>query len=79
MREYVKFYSVIDWASADNLKMAVSVIESFDCDAEYTNANKIVELYNIKQYFDNNMYLPSWDETTKTRYIKIVDQMGLIF
>ncbi|MBQ7968812.1 MAG: hypothetical protein IJ292_03225 [Clostridia bacterium] len=78
MIEYVKFYSVNDLASTDNLKMAVSVIESFDCNAEYTNVNNIVELYNIKQYFDNNVYLLSWDELTKTRYIRIVGQFNKV-
>jgi hypothetical protein len=38
----------------------------------------VIELYNIKQYFDNEMYLTSWDESTKNRYIGIVKQFNRV-
>ena len=65
MRNGIKFYGVNDLASGHALKNAEDIIESFDATQIYTDINKILELYNIKQYFDNEIYLVSWDETTK--------------
>lgn len=74
MKEYVKFYGVNDWASSSELEKAISKIESFSLEKEYTDVNQVIELYNIKEYFDNEMFLPSWDDKIKSRYITIVDQ-----
>ena len=72
MRDGVKFYSLNDMASGYELRNAESIIESFNIEEDYSDINKIIELYNIKQYFDNEIYLLSWDDSTKLKYISIV-------
>lgn len=72
MRNGIKFYGVNNLASGHALKNAEDIIQSFDATRVYTDINKILELYNIKQYFDNEIYLISWDENTKNRYISTV-------
>lgn len=78
MKDYVNFYGTTDMASGYELRNAEKVIESFSIDTEYTDINRVIELYNIKQYFDNEMYLTSWDESTKNRYIDIVKQFNRV-
>ena len=65
MRDYVKFYGPTDMASVYELRKAENVIESFNAATEYTDVNRVIELYNIKLYFDNKIYIQSWDELTK--------------
>lgn len=76
MRDYVKFYGPTDMASGYELRKAENVIESFNAATEYTDVNRVIELYNIKLYFDNKMYIQSWDELTKNKYIDIVKQFS---
>ena len=71
MRDYVKFYGPTDMASGYELRKAENVIESFNAATEYTDVNRVIELYNIKLYFDNKMYIQSWDELTKNKYIDL--------
>ena len=78
MKDYVKFYGITDMASGYELRNAEKVIETFNADTEYTDINRVIELYNIKQYFDNEMYLASWDESTKNRYISIVKKFDSV-
>ncbi len=74
MQDYVKFYSANDWGSGYQLRKAEPLIESFDVETKYLDVNRIIELYNIKQYFDNEVSLTSWDDSTKIKYISIVKQ-----
>lgn len=78
MKDYVVFYGPNDGASGYELRNAEKVIESFSADTEYTDINKVIELYNIKQYFDNEMYLTSWNESTINRYIGVVKQFNSV-
>lgn len=72
MKDYVSFYSVSDGASAYELGNAEKILETFNNDTVYTDINRVLELYNIKQYFDNEMYLKTWDELTTAKYIDVV-------
>ena len=55
----VKFYSKIDLSCGINLKKAEVIIEKFSKDIDY-NINEVIELYNIKLYFDQEMQLFEW-------------------
>lgn len=83
-REYdlnrVVFYSKEDMAGGDQLSKAESVLKS-EIKSAYEDINDVLELYNIKQYFDNELYLKSWSQddinTFKkktTEYSNIVGQ-----
>ena len=78
MKDYVVFYGPTDGASGYELRNAEKVIQSFNTDTEYTDINRVIELYNIKQYFDNEMYLASWNESTKNKYIDIVKKFDSV-
>lgn len=72
MNNYIKFYGITDMACGRELREAEKIINSFNIDIDIANVNEAIQLYNIKQYFDNEMYLESWDESTKSRYMEIV-------
>jgi len=78
MKDYVVFYGPNDGASGYQLRNAENVIKPFDADTEYTDINRVIELYNIKRYFDNEMYLTSWTESTKNEYIAIVKKFNVV-
>lgn len=59
----VVFHSTYDLASGYHLKKGEHILRSsLDIVVKYTNINDILELYNIKNYIDNNVYLNSWSE-----------------
>ncbi|OJU55150.1 MAG: hypothetical protein BGN96_12505 [Bacteroidales bacterium 45-6] len=55
----IKFYSKYDGAGFNNLEKAEEILINFDQNKDY-NINDIIELYEIKQYVDNDVYLPKW-------------------
>jgi hypothetical protein len=69
--ERVFFYSKYDGASYSNLKTAERVLENFADDKVY-DINDIIELYQIKLYIDNKVYLPQWSEDDITQIKKKV-------
>ena len=62
----VNFFSKNDFAGFENLKLAEKVLDNFNSTKNY-NVNDIIELYQIKLYIDNEVYLPKWtDEDIKS-------------
>lgn len=80
-KRYIKFYSQSDLSSWYYLGKAQGILDEFDEDA-YINSNdinSIIELYNIKKYFDNEMLLNDWTEENIEKYKNIVSSFaGLI-
>lgn len=68
----VVFYSKRDLSGDRNLQNAESIIESFSSSKIY-EINDILEIYQIKLYFDNELHRPSWSKEIKEKYIQIVD------
>ncbi|OBX18062.1 MULTISPECIES: hypothetical protein [Bizionia] len=68
----VVFYSIQDLSKDRNLQNAESLIEKFDSKNLY-DINDILELYQIKLYFDNELYRSVWSEETKENYLKTVN------
>jgi hypothetical protein len=68
----VVFYSIQDLSKDRNLQNAEPLIEKFDSKNPY-DVNDILELYQIKLYFDNELYRSVWDEETKENYLKTVN------
>jgi len=63
-RERVYFYSVHDGACYSNLEVAEKVLENFSEGNAY-DINDIIELYQVKLYIDNEVFLPKWTEQDK--------------
>jgi len=68
----VIFYSIQDLSKDRNLQNAESLIEKFDSKNLY-DINDILELYQIKLYFDNELYRSVWSEETKENYLRTVN------
>lgn len=58
----IKFHGVNDLSSSYYLEKAELILDEFDEYKQYTDINEIIELFNIKQYIANDMYLKSWNE-----------------
>jgi len=74
----VEFYSIEDLAGGHQLSKGEHILRK-EILPEYTDINDVLELYNIKKYIDNKLYLKNWTqediETFKqkaTEYGKIV-------
>lgn len=73
---WVKFYSVTDLSSPHNLVKAEKVIKDFDDNLIYENINKIIEFYNIKLFFQNDMYLTIWSKEKRKIYLYTVNKFS---
>jgi len=52
----VVFYSKEDMAGGYNLQKGKHILRA-DTKTNYTDINEVLELYNIKKYIDNDLYL----------------------
>lgn len=76
----VVFHSKEDMAGGYNLQKGEHILRA-DTKSNYNDINEVLELYNIKKYIDNDLYLKSWsqDDITNfkqkaTEYSKVVGQ-----
>lgn len=67
----VVFYSKQDLSGDRNLQNAEPIIENYDSSKVY-EINEVLELYQIKLYFDNELYRRVWNKETKEKYTGIV-------
>ena len=63
-RERVYFYSIHDGACYSNLELAEKVLEDFSESNAY-DINDIIELFQVKLYIDNEVFLTKWTEQDK--------------
>ena len=68
----VKFYTVQDLSTGYNLEKAIKVIQQFKKEKRAFNINDIIELYNIKCFFDNGIYNSKWVKEEREQYIETV-------
>ena len=68
----VVFFSIQDLSKDRNLQNAEPLIEKFDSKNLY-DINDILELYQIKLYFDNELYRSVWSKETTENYLKTVN------
>lgn len=58
----IKFYSVDDMSSVGNLQRAETFFQHWDEETCKPTINTILELYNIKKFFDVGMWIKQWTE-----------------
>ncbi len=63
----IVFYSREDMSSGYNLEKAEELLNNLDLIQEF-EINDFLELYNIKLFLDNELFLLTWDETTRLRF-----------
>ncbi len=66
-RHRTKFYSVEDMSGGHQLSKAETLLDNFNAAADFS-LNDLLEFYNIKLYFDNNLFLTTWTEDKKKTY-----------
>lgn len=69
----VVFFSKDDLASGYNLLNAEKLLINFDVE-DLSNVNDLLEIYHIKLYFDNSLFLKTWSKTTKEAFIQTVSK-----
>ena len=63
-RSGVKFYSEHDLGSGWNLQKAKEILRAWDSNYDEEDINEVLNYFNIKRYFDANLCLKDWDEST---------------
>lgn len=60
--ERVKFYSVHDIMCGHNLRNSEHLLREYQAGREINDINDIIEIYNVKKYFENRIYLSDWSQ-----------------
>ena len=59
-------------SAGHNLQNAEQLLKNLP--KKNADINDLLELYNVKLYFDNNLYLLTWDESTKNNYKETINK-----
>lgn len=73
----VEFFSKEDMASGHQLSKGECILRK-DILPNYTDINDVLELYNIKKYIDNNLYLRNWSQEDIEDFNQKVTEYGKI-
>ena len=68
----IVFYSKEDMSASNNLKRAEELLNNYNSN-ETSSINDLLEIYNIKLYFENDLYLLNWTEEVKSKYKEIIE------
>src|SRR5205085_12613767 len=69
----VVFHSKEDMSAGHHLRKAEELLTNFDLN-KLADINDLLELQHIKQYFDEDIFLLTWDDTTKNDFKNKADQ-----
>lgn len=69
----VVFFSKEDLSSVHNLRKAEELLNSIDLNSKF-DINDLLEFYNVKLYFDNNIFLLTWTDSVKNNFIDIINK-----
>ncbi|MFC5270933.1 hypothetical protein [Adhaeribacter terreus] len=73
----VVYYSKDDLAGSSHLTKGESILRS-STKSNYTDINDVLELYNIKKYIDNDLFLNSWTPEDIIAFKQKVNEFGKI-
>lgn len=71
-RHRIKFYSREDASWEHQLSIAEVLLNNFKTNSDFCLID-LIEFYNIKLYFDNNLFLTTWDENQITIFKERVE------
>jgi thiol-disulfide isomerase/thioredoxin len=77
MNERVIFYPPPDLAFGSGLVMAAKKVNNYD-ETKIKNIDDILELHNIKKYFDTGIKMPNWTEEEYAQYKNTVKCFPII-
>ncbi|WP_430109284.1 hypothetical protein [Paenibacillus sp. B1-33] len=71
----IKYYSINDLLNGRNLRKCKALLHEYDDNRrEVQGINDMIELYNIKKYFDNKVYLVDWTADIITNLETIISK-----
>lgn len=73
----VKFFSKEDMAAGHQLSQGEHILRQ-ETLSNYTDINDILELYNIKKYIDNDLYLRNWSQEDIEDFKQKVTEYGKV-
>lgn len=73
----VEFYSKEDMAGGYHLSIGEHILKS-ETKSIYRDINDVLELYNLKQYLDNELYLKSWTQNDIAEFKQKAIEYGKI-
>lgn len=73
----VVFHSREDMAGAYNLQKGEHILRA-DTKSNYSDINEVLELYNLKKYIDNNLYLKNWTKDDISDFKKKATEYGKV-
>ena len=68
----VVFYSKQDMLISNNLINAEKLLHNYTSNEKFS-INDLLEIYNIKLYLENDLFLLSWTEEIKSKYKEIIE------
>ena len=68
MKDRIKFFSVNDLSIGFYLELLKKKLDEFDDTIEYNDINDVLELKNIKQFVENNIFHKDWTEQEIGKY-----------
>lgn len=71
------FHSKEDMAGGYNLQKGEHILRA-DTKSNYTDINEVLELYNLKKYIDNDLYLKSWTQDDITNFKQKATEYGKV-
>lgn len=73
----VEFYSKEDMAGSHELSKGENILRN-ETQSFYTDINDILELYNIKKYLDNQLYLKDWTQEDIANFKEKANEYGVV-
>lgn len=73
----VKFFSKEDMAGGHQLSKGEHILRK-ETLSNYTDINDVLELYNIKKYIDNDLYLRDWSQEDIEDFKQKVTEYGKV-
>lgn len=64
----IKFYGTHDMSCGWNLKECENFFQNWENEIEQPDINTVLEIFNIKKYFDNDMRLEEWSDEQLSDY-----------
>jgi L-fucose mutarotase/ribose pyranase (RbsD/FucU family) len=71
----VEFHSKEDMAGGYNLQKGEHILRA-DTKLSYADVNEVLELYNLKKYIDNDLYLRNWTQDDITKFKQKATEFG---
>lgn len=69
----IVFYSKENMATSHNLVKVEKLLNNFNSEKNLT-LNDLLEFYNVKLHFDNDLFLPKWSKSDREKYNQIVEE-----